>query len=136
MIAKPEPRALVKRRRQRHEREVAAAIRALVSDRDGYCRLYWFDTGTRAKIAQLFGPCGGPSEWAHLTRRSATRGQPAGVRHTSGGTVMLCRSHHQREEAHKIWFSYQTARGADGPLSCSSKLGEFCEGESGVEELA
>ena len=61
--AKPEPRKRAKGRRQRVEIAVVKTVRAQVKDRDGYCRLY----GVQAPLA--FGPCAGPSEWAHVGGR-------------------------------------------------------------------
>lgn len=108
---KPETRKRQKGRKDRHESEVKKAVRANVAARDGYCR-----------IQRMFSsPCFGPSEWAHLPayRRSATKGRAAEERHTTGGTIMLCRHHHDMLDGRirpKLNVEMLTAREADGLL--------------------
>lgn len=128
-IPKPEPRRRIKDRAKRQEAKVIAKVRAEVSVRDGSCRLMHSNAALRAKIIELFGPCEGVPEWAHLNehRRSATRGMEPEERHTTAGSAMLCTRHHAMEEAHRIRFEYLTDLGADGPMSCTSKLGVFVE---------
>jgi len=83
-------RAAVKRARDAAERAQKARIRARCVVRDGYCR-YARDVAGPAT------PCVGPSEWAHFDahRRARTRGQVPEVRHTTAGSLMLCRGHHR-----------------------------------------
>lgn len=130
MFPKGKTRASQKRREQLHEREVIAAVRQKVAARDGWCRLYRRGFERRV-IEELFGPCNGASEWAHLNehRRSATRGLPPEERHTTGGSAMLCTRHHQMEERHTLRFRYLTPRGADGPLQCITEGGIWTEFE-------
>jgi hypothetical protein len=109
---KPEPRRTAKARKAREEAAVKRQVRAACVRRDGACRI-WRDHATWAF------DCDGPSEWAHLGdhRRSRTRGQDAEVRHTTAGSLMLCRRHHQQYDAHRIEILPRTAQGADGPLT-------------------
>lgn len=114
--AKPEPRQQIKRRKIRKERVVATRVRAQCVDRDGFCRLaaaYWGDDIPRALWPHS---CVGPSEWAHLHRRSQTRGQAPERRHTTTHSLMLCRWLHQMEEAGQLRVIALTARGCDGPV--------------------
>jgi len=92
-ILKPVKRATVKRRKQRQARTVVTSIREQCFERDGYCR-FFLDT-TFGVYCYPEG-CKGPSEWAHLgeKKRFKTRGQPPEERHTTGGSLMLCRFHH------------------------------------------
>lgn len=78
--------------------------------RDGRCRL----AGARG-----FPACGGPSEWAHLRphARFQTRGEAPERRHTTAGSLMLCRLMHHLYDAHRMAIEAEDAdRGADGPL--------------------
>lgn len=86
MIPKPEPWDKVKARRKRQEAKVVKDVRQQCVDRDGYCRIANKDMG----------PCSGPSEWAHLgeKKRFKTRGQAPEVRHTTAGSLMACKAHH------------------------------------------
>lgn len=108
---KSEPRKRAKGRKDRAEAAVKKIVRDAVTERDGYCR--------------LAGPtCEGPSEWAHLAdhRRSKTRGLPPEIRHTTAGTVKLCRKHHQQLDAHAFTFLAFTAQGADGTMTVIQAL--------------
>ena len=114
-FSKGKSRARLKARRDRDESAIKRSVRAEVVERDGYCRLA--DTWT-------FGRCGGASEWAHWgqSKRCKTRGLPPEVRHTSFGTLMLCRLHHQGPQgydSHGFEIEAMTAHGADGPLRFS-----------------
>jgi hypothetical protein len=110
-LAQPKPvkAKTLKRKRQHLERMLKTAIRAACVERDGYCRY-----GT----ALNYRPCDGPSEWAHLgdKRRSRTRGQSPELRHTTTGSVMLCRRHHQMYDLHWLTIRATTELGADGSL--------------------
>lgn len=105
---KPLPRRRLKARKDRHEAAVIARIRALVVERDGYCRLQ----------GKGLGACRGASEWAHLEhkRRAKTRGLPPEDRHTSAFSMMLCTFHHQRYDARTLGLAFRSERGADGPV--------------------
>lgn len=115
MLPKPEPYRRVKARRARHESAVKREVRAACVERDGYCRLAF----------RGMGPCGGPSEWMHMSwkRRSLTMGQAAEARHTTSGSAMGCRLHHQRLD-HKAspWIDVEplTDSGADGRMRWTS----------------
>ena len=106
--------------RRRAESKVVQVVRPIVEDRDGYCRLMWFDDATRRQIAAIFGQCAGPSEWAHLLKRWQSRGMDGHARHRRDASIMLCRFHHQDDRAgfdrHAFEIEPMTDRGADGPL--------------------
>lgn len=112
---KPEPRRKSKARKDRKEAAVEKAVRAIVADRDGRCRLESFDPAVRA----LFGACDGPGEWAHILKRSQSRGQAPEIRHASTSSLMLCARHHRGKPSHEMHdfeIEYKTDDGADGPL--------------------
>ncbi len=108
---KPEPRKKAKTRRQRHEAKVKRDVRANVSARDGYCRLWWLHD-------PLLGPCRGESEWMHLwdKKRARTRSLPAEERHTTEASAMGCTAHHRAEEAGELVIEALTLRLANGLL--------------------
>jgi hypothetical protein len=62
--------------------------------------------------------CDGASEWAHLEdkRRFKTVGMEPEERHTTGGSLMLCKSHHVAYDRHRIKITILSRAGADGPL--------------------
>lgn len=107
---KPEPRKKIKARKDRAEAEVKKRNRAIVAERDGYCRL-----GTRAARA-VFGDCQGFSEWNHLWKRSRSRNVDSEERHATGVTAMHCQRHHYDVDHYVIKFEYKTERRADGPM--------------------
>jgi hypothetical protein len=102
----------LKARKARAEAAMKRAVRKACVKRDEWCRILYQETPP-----ELWG-CDGPSEWAHLHshRRSQTRGQAADKRHTTAGSLMLCRVHHQQYDAHKLRITCLTRKGADGPL--------------------
>lgn len=106
--------------RRREESVVVKAVRPVVAERDGYCRLTWMDDVTRGQVAAIFGPCAGRSEWAHLLKRWQTRGMAPSDRHDRTTSIMLCHFHHQDDRAgfdrHAFEIEPLTDRGADGPL--------------------
>jgi len=114
---KPLPHRRTKGRRKRREAKVVKAVRPQVVARDGYCRL--------SEAARLhpdeFGECSGPSEWSHYNathRRSKTRGQPPEERHTTAGSMMLCRKHSHDYDQNRTDITVQDeARGCDGPVT-------------------
>lgn len=118
-IPKGITRKTQKGREDRAEAAVIKVVRPQVVDRDGYCRLYWFDAATRALIAQLFGACEGPSEWSHYNdthRRSKTMGQPPEQRHCVEHSMMLCRKHSQLYDSNRMLCKELTDRGCSGLL--------------------
>jgi hypothetical protein len=48
--------------------------------------------------------CEGRSEWAHLgdQKRFKTRGKPPEERHTTAGSLMLCRFHHRAYDTGRL----------------------------------
>lgn len=110
-----------KAKKDRAEDKVAKAVRAACVERDGPCRLFteWLVKNEGwAFGAALNSGCSGDSEWAHLKghRRSHTRGMAPEVRHDTQHTLILCRRHHQAEEAGTLRITALTRKGADGPL--------------------
>lgn len=107
---KPEPLKRTKARKARTEAKVIAQVKLAVMERDGSCRMAV--TGV--------GACAGVLDWAHLPqwRRSATRGKPATERHTTQGTVLLCRKHHEMLDGQRAprMFVEHGPDGADGLL--------------------
>ena len=85
-LVKPEPRKRRKAREDRREAKVERLVRERVIARDGYCRL----------PATVFGEHDGPSEWAHLGdwKRYRTVGRAPEDRHSTAGSLCLCRRHH------------------------------------------
>ena len=101
---------------KKEERKVVNHVRPAVEARDGYCRV---------QHVPGFGTCSGPSEWAHLERRSLTVKRPPRERHSTMKSIMLCRRHHQLEEtSFKLRHRALTRRGADGPMEFRLLLGE------------
>lgn len=111
--------AVLSRQRRRREATVIKDVRDVVMLRDGYCRVFhlnYRDIG--GGVVGFFSICSGPSEWAHWGqhRRHNTRRMAADARHTSAGTLALCRFHHAMYDAHEWEIEALTDRGADGPL--------------------
>ena len=107
---KPERRTTTTRRKRRQERAVTQSIRAQCVARDGYCRV--------SSDGVDFN-CSGPSEWAHFGdhTRARTRGQDPEQRHTTAGSLMLCRFHHRQYDAGVLQiFALTTAIGCDGDV--------------------
>lgn len=120
---KPTPRRILKARRKRQAAKVVKSVRAQCVERDGYCRFETFPYG-----------CNGPSEWAHLgeKKRYKTRGMSAEVRHTTAGSLMLCRRHHHAyDRAHTLRIVPLTSKGADGPLQFDVHGTTYAETTSG-----
>jgi hypothetical protein len=102
-LAKPEPRKRVKARKQRHAAKVVKSIRHQCVLRDGSCRLKWQrDDWTDMPSCAL--ACSGAPEWAHLgdKKRFKTRGQAPEIRHTTAGSLMLCKKHHQEYDSGRM----------------------------------
>jgi hypothetical protein len=98
---------------QRAEVKVKKSVREQCVDRDGPCRY--------AKDAPAQHTCQGPSEWAHLgeKKRAKTRGQAPEVRHTTAGSLMLCRLAHARYDGRqrpRLGITATNKLGADGTL--------------------
>lgn len=66
-----------------------------------------------------FGECSWFVEWAHLSarRRSKTRGEAPGQRHTTAGSLALCSFHHSLYDRHVLDIEPLTPSGADGRLA-------------------
>lgn len=121
-LPKGPTRKTLKGRKTRAERVVKKSVRELCVERDGHCRV---EFGTlNDDIEQLYDDliahacCDSPSEWAHLkgARRSQTRGQAPERRHTTATSLILCRRHHQLEEAGRLIVRPLTADGCNGPV--------------------
>lgn len=111
-ISKGIPRKLAKGRRTRGEAKVKKSVRQQCVERDGHC-LIW----SRAIAGWMLERCDGPSEWAHIGkhRRSLTRGMPAEKRHTTAGSAMLCKRHHDAYDAHAFDIeALDMVKGMDG----------------------
>lgn len=118
LVAKPVRfvRGIVARLRWRKKRKddaVATKVREEVSLRDGYCR-YGYDISP----GRRFSRCDGPSEWAHFGEhgRFKTLGMAPEERHTTAGSLMLCRFHHRELHLARLVIVAKTDRGCDGPL--------------------
>ena len=113
-------RRLVKGRKTRAAAKVVTSVRAQCVERDGYCRMSrWYSIDGEDNYARGVDTfCSGPSEWAHVGEhtRAKTRGMAPERRHTTAGSLMLCRRHHHDLDAHRITVDALTAAGADGPL--------------------
>jgi hypothetical protein len=97
------------------ERQIIDRNRAKCVRRDGDtgCRIgHWGDSAEA-----LFGECYGKSEWNHFDKRSLTMNEPPEDRHSSAITGMLCGTHHDLVDDHKIKFEYLTEDGADGVMA-------------------
>lgn len=96
------------------ESKTQQAVRAAVVSRDGYCRYY------KAQDWDTIVECDGPSEWAHLgdKKRARTRNMAPEVRHTTAGSLMLCRRHHQQYDSGEIVI---LGTDANGPLAFYQK---------------
>lgn len=113
----PTARRITKRKRA--ESLVIKSVRAKCVERDVFCR---YDLDEFAKTARFGTDCKGPSEWAHLEnyRRSKTRNMAPELRHTTAGTAMLCKFHHDCYDGRgkkKLRIVNFGALGADGPLT-------------------
>src|SRR3990167_6845639 len=106
--------------RRRAESKVVQVVRPIVEDRDGYCRLMWFDDATRRQIATIFGSCSGPSQWSHYNathRRSKTMGQAPEERHDRRHSLMLCAFHSAEYDQNRMAIvKLDEGRGCDGRL--------------------
>jgi hypothetical protein len=105
--------------RRRAESAVVKAVRPVVAERDGYCRLYWPDAATRTEVWRLFGSCSiGRSEWAHFgdKRRCKTVGQAPEERHDRAHSLMLCTKHHDDYDEYRLEIEALTDRVCDGRL--------------------
>lgn len=96
-------------KRLRAEKKVIDLVYPAVVNRDGYCR---------ASLLGALCPCSGPPEWAHFgdKKRFKTRGQKPEERHTTAGSLMLCRFHHREYDQHRLRIEAKTEKGCDGAL--------------------
>ncbi len=84
------------------------------------------------EIVRLFGACVGQSQWAHEgeSKRCHTRRQDPDVRHTTAGTMMLCRGHHDAFDGRRgprLRATPLSDRRCDGPLRWSNDRGVWEE---------
>jgi hypothetical protein len=113
---KGKTRKQLKAAKDRRASIVQKLVRAACCARDLFCRV-----GTDSLLydhTPVFTECSPVQEWAHMHshRRSQTRGQAAEKRHTTMGSLMLCRHHHAEYDAHQLKITALTRAGADGPL--------------------
>lgn len=107
------PTARARARKTRKDGIVAAVVRELVEARDGHCR-YGFDVPPTDRTR-----CDGPAEWAHFGehKRFKTRGMAPEKRHTTAGSLMLCRAHHRAYDSGELEIdAHYDVDGCDGPL--------------------
>lgn len=99
------------------EQLIIKKVRAEVFDRDQGCRF--------PQEGRDDQPCYGPLEWAHLPeyRRSRTMGQDPMHRHTTSGTVCLCRLHHGLLDRNRMRVVVLSDEGANGQLQWSHRDG-------------
>lgn len=130
---KGEARRRLRDRRRRTARRVVVTVRAVVADRDFYCRLYCLDAMTQERIAAIFGACAGRGEWAHRREasRAKTRGQAPERRHTTTASLMLCHFHHQDDRCGYDRSAFRiedlTDCGCDGRLRFVARGGQVWE---------
>ena len=110
---KPGVTARYRAQRRRAEQPVIKSVRGACVKRDGYCR-YAANAGT-------IDDCSGPSEWAHIgpMKRAHTMGMQPEERHTTAGTMMLCKRHHDQYDGRqkpRLLISALTEDGAEGPM--------------------
>lgn len=112
-------RAREKARDKRHEAAIIKEVRALVVERDTWCRF--------PHEGSDWPTCQGASEWAHLNEhsRAKTRGLPARERHTTTGTCMLCTyAHHELVDGNKVDIvPVDPSVGANGDLIFVDRIG-------------
>lgn len=123
---KPTARRILKGRQARAEKLVEKLTRAAVVLRDGRCRFKratWAEAGSVSlDVAPAYAfaghRCEGPSEWAHFgdKRRSLTRGMAPELRHTTAGSLMLCKYAHEAYDAGHLKITALTRHGCDGRL--------------------
>lgn len=109
-IPKPPPRKREKGRKDRVERQTKSQVRAECWDRDQGCRVAEMMRGDL---------CDGPMQWCHLEqqRRCFTRGMAPTVRHTTEGSMFMCRRHHQLYDLNQFQIVFQDEdNGANGPI--------------------
>lgn len=144
MMTFPKPsrggRQREKSRQRRRETQVVRSVRPQVAARDGSCRLHTalfalqFNEPLRwSALMAAFGLCSGPSEWSHFgaQKRAHTRGQDPERRHTTAGSLMLCRSHHKggkvSYDSGTLQICALTLNGCDGPLRFMSGGAVYAE---------
>jgi hypothetical protein len=118
-IPKQPPRKKARDRERRQETALLKEVHREVSDRDGYCRLYWIDAIERRKVWDLFGECRGRSELAHYNethRRSKTRGRAPEDRHDAAHALKLCERHHDDYDQNIFEIEERSASGCHGQL--------------------
>ncbi len=118
------PTAKYRAKRRRAETAIAVLVRAKCVERDGYCRVSQ-ESDDMFRRAM----CDGPSEWAHFDekKRAKTRGMTGEERHTTEGSLMLCRQHHEQYDHGILQIIDLTPRGCDGSM-------HFRDGSMGVTE--
>ena len=120
---KPEPKK--KGAKARADKKVADRVRLEVFDRDGGCRFPHGLPSTALQVSQL-AVCEGPLEWAHLPdwRRSRTVNQDPEDRHTTAGSMVLCRRHHEMLDQGQLDIRPTATFGADSVIEWYLVLGD------------
>jgi hypothetical protein len=105
-------RKTLKGRKHRAESVQIKLVRNACVLRDGHCRM-----GRDVP----FHVCIGPSEWAHIGeyKRFKTRGQAPERRHTTAGSMMLCRAAHREYDAGRL--AIECPCGCDGQVTFWTK---------------
>lgn len=128
MTIHPQPkpaktRRQLKARQDRQEAQIKRLVRAAVVVRDGTCRLLAAELSAVHDVVlypnvDRHRCAGNPGEWAHFgdKRRSRTRGQAPEIRHTTAGSLMLCKTAHEAYEAGRLRITALTRNGCDGRL--------------------
>ncbi len=119
---KPPKRKTVKGRKDRAEGKVKKSVREQCVERDGWCRVGQYRAFDRHGWGGLCFECSSNlSQWAHWGEhtRAKTRGQAPERRHTTGGSLMLCKAHHDALDGRshpRLKITALTDNGCDGPL--------------------
>lgn len=122
-LPKGEKRATTKRRKDRGEALIKKLVRAACVVRDGRCRLHQFQFAITDVIvghedAPMTALDCNHSQWAHFDKhkRARTRGMKAEERHTTAGSLMLCKRAHDAYDAGTLQITALTRTGCDGRL--------------------
>lgn len=109
---KPGPIARARKAKAAKDARYARKVRALVAERDGYCRR------AHDRVSGYGDPCAGVSEWAHFGpwKRFKTRGTSPEMRHCTAGSLMLCTTHHRDYDQGRLTIRATTLEVCDGPL--------------------
>lgn len=110
------PTRLVKARKDRVEAMRIKLVRAVVDQRDGYCRIA--KDAKDGPMSVWAEECEGPSQWCHFAekKRARTRKQAPEIRHTTEHSFMACAAHHREYDRGDLCIAAVTDAGCDGEL--------------------